>query len=129
MVLLAANCAFGQTDLAKLPTRCVYLDAGYVDFARPKTGVRRRIPLWPETVAAIREWDRPSMRPTAKDPADAGLLFLTCRGQRWVKLSPKTDKKPGGAPCDAIGQEFRKRVKALGFNTFAPLVLRLAAWL
>src|SRR5262249_22264321 len=81
MVLLAANCGFGQSDLANLPTRAVDLDAGWLEFARVKTAVRRRVPLWPETVVAIREWLRE--RPTAKDPANAGLLFLTCRGQRW----------------------------------------------
>jgi integrase len=100
MVLLAANCGFGQTDLSNLPTRAVNLDAGWIDFARVKTAVRRRCPLWPETVAAIREWL--ADRPKAKDPADAGLLFLTCRGARWVKLNAK------GTPDDAIGKEFVK---------------------
>jgi len=108
MVLLAANCAFGQSDISSLPTRVVDLDAGWVDFARKKTGVPRRIPLWPETVAAIREW-LPE-RPKAKDPADAGLLFLTCRGARWCKVSEK------GAPKDAIAQEFGKVVRKLGLK-------------
>jgi len=106
MILLAANTGFGQTDLAALPTRAVDLDSGWVDFARVKTAVRRRIPLWPETVAAIREWLKE--RPPAKDPADAGLLFLTCRGARWVKVNTTT-----GSPKDAIGQEFGKLLNAL----------------
>ena len=93
MILLAANCAFGQSDISSLPLRAVDLDGGWVDFARVKTAVARRIPLWPETVAAIREWL--PMRPKAKEPADAGLMFLTCRGARWVKLNAT------GSPCDA----------------------------
>jgi integrase len=105
MILLAANCGFGQTDLSSLPISAVKLDAGWVDFPRPKTGVRRRIPLWPETVAAIREWI--PQRPRSKDPADAKLLFLTCRGARWVKLNAT------GSPCDALGQEFAKVVAKL----------------
>ena len=78
MVMLAANCGLGQSDLAALPVRAVNLDSGWLDFARVKTGVWRRIPLWPQTIATIREWL--PLRPKAKDPADAGLLFLTVRG-------------------------------------------------
>lgn len=108
MVLLAANGGLGQTDLSSLPLRAVDLDAGWLDFARVKTGVRRRIPLWPETIAAIRQWL--PQRPKAKDKADAGLLFLTCRGARWIKVSAK------GAPKDAIGQEFGKVLRKLGLK-------------
>jgi integrase len=101
MILLAANCGFGQTDLSSLPIRTLDLDAGWVDFPRPKTAVPRRCPLWPETVAAIRDWL--PLRPAPKDKADAGLLFVTKYGQRWVKLNEKK-----GTPADALGQEFTK---------------------
>ncbi|MCH9017480.1 MAG: MoaD/ThiS family protein [Chloroflexi bacterium] len=57
MVLIAANTGFGNTDLASIPAKSVDLDGGWVDFARVKNGIRRRIPLWPETVEAIREED------------------------------------------------------------------------
>ena len=106
MVLLAANCGFGQSDLAQLPTRCVDLDKGWVDFARVKTAVPRRIPLWPETIAAIRDW-LPNRPAAAKDRADSTLLFLTVRGARWVKVSES------GAPKDAIAQEFNKVLRKL----------------
>ena len=108
MILLAANCGFGQTDLSSLPLRAVNLETGWVDFPRPKTGVLRRIPLWPETVAAIRDWL--PLRPKAKDPNDAKLLFLTCRGARWVKLNAT------GSPSDALGQEFGKIVSKLNLK-------------
>lgn len=108
MVLLGVNCAFGQTDISSLPVKAVSLDTGWVDFARVKTSVPRRIPLWPETIAAIREW-LPE-RPRAKIPADAGLMFLTCRGARWVKLNAT------GSPCDALGQEFGKVLDRLGLK-------------
>jgi integrase len=121
MVMLAANCGLGQSDLAALPVRAVNLDSGWLDFARVKTGVSRRIPLWPQTIATIREWL--PLRPKAKDPADAGLLFLTVRGARWVKACKAKptavdgeEKKPGGAPKDAIGQEFNKVVEGLGLK-------------
>ena len=100
MVLLAANCAFGQTDLANLPTRAMDMDAGWIDFARVKTAVPLRIPLWLETVAAISEWL--PMRPKAKAPADSKLLFLACRGAPWVTVSLSDTTK------DAIGQDFKR---------------------
>jgi len=105
MVLLAANCAFGQTDLANLPTRSVDLDAGWLDFVRVKTAVPRRIPLWPETVAAIREWL--PMRPKAKVSADSKLLYLTVRGAPWVTVSNL------GTTKDAIGQGFLRLIRRI----------------
>ena len=108
MVMLAANCGFGQSDLSSLPMRAVDLETGWIDFARVKTGIRRRCWLWPETIQAIREWL--SERPKAKEPADAGLLFLTVRGARWVKLNAT------GSPADALGQEFAKVLDILGLK-------------
>ena len=54
MVLLGVNAGFGNHDCATLPLSALDLGAGWVDFPRPKTGVGRRCPLWPETAAAIR---------------------------------------------------------------------------
>ena len=51
MVMLAANTGFGNNDVARLPLSALDLEAGWVVFARPKTGIRRRIPLWTETIA------------------------------------------------------------------------------
>jgi integrase len=108
MILIAANSGFGQTDLSTLPLRAVNLKTGWLDFARVKTAVPRRIPLWSETVASIRDWL--AVRPKAKDSADAGLLFVTCRGQRWVKLNKN------GTPSDALGQEFTKVLSKLNLK-------------
>ncbi len=108
MVLLAANTGFGNTDLSNLPIKAIDLDKGWADFARVKNATPRRVPLWPETIEAIREWI--PQRPKAKEPADAGLLFLTRWGQRWVKVHKS------GAPADAIGQEFSKVLRTLGLK-------------
>ena len=105
MVLLAANTGFGNTDLSSLPVKAVDLEKGWVDFPRVKNATPRRVPLWPETVAAIREWM--PMRPKAKDPKDSGLLFLTCRGARWVRVGKS------GASCDMLGMEFSKVLRNL----------------
>lgn len=54
MILMAVNCGFGQSDLANLPKTAINLDAGWVDYPRPKTAIPRRCPLRPETVDAGR---------------------------------------------------------------------------
>jgi integrase len=46
MILLGINCGYGNTDCAQLPLSAVDLQAGILDFSRPKTGVPRRGPLW-----------------------------------------------------------------------------------
>ncbi len=105
MILLATNCGFGQTDLANLPTRAIDFEAGWLDFARVKTAIRRKIPLWPETIDAIQAWLK--VRPKAKNREDDGMLFITRTGHRWVKLNA------GGMPNDSIGQEFNKLLTKL----------------
>jgi len=83
MILLGLNCGFGNADVGVLPIRALNLKTDWVNFPRPKTGINRRCPLWPETVkelkAAIAE------RPQPKDKADAGLVFITKYGLRWAK--------------------------------------------
>jgi integrase len=108
MILLATNCAFGQSDLAALPLRALDLEKGWVKFPRVKTAVPRKIPLWQETVAALQAWL--PKRPRAKDPADAELVFLTRGGRRWVRVNGE------GLPYDALGHEFRKLLVKLGLK-------------
>lgn len=54
MILLGINGGFGNSDLSELPARAVDLDNAIIDYHRHKTEARRVVPLWPETVAAIR---------------------------------------------------------------------------
>jgi integrase len=88
MILLGANAGFGNHDNASLPLSALDLEAGWASYARPKTGIERRCPLWPETVAAIRA--ALTDRPAAKDPADADLVFLQRSGKRWVRNTEKS---------------------------------------
>jgi integrase len=88
MMLLGLNAGFGNHDNATLPLSALDLDAGWVDFPRPKTGIARRCPLWPETVAALRA--ALAERPAAKDQADAELVFLQRSGRRWVRNTEKS---------------------------------------
>jgi integrase len=117
MILLGINCGFGQTDVATLPRTALDLEAGWLDFPRPKTGVHRRVPLWPETVAAIEgaAWDRPK----PKDPADDRLVFVTRQGRAWVRMRPKENPKSGQAEwtsCDVLALGFGKLLTGLGLK-------------
>ena len=104
MVLLGINCGFGNADAGRLPLPAVNLESGWVDFPRPKTGLPRRCPLWPETVEALRQ--ALARRPDPKDPTHAGLFFLTQRGGPWAVDQP-------GGPVSA---ETVKMLRRLGIN-------------
>jgi integrase len=104
MILLGINAGLGNADCGGMPLCAVNLDAGWIDYPRPKTGIPRRCPLWPETVQALRE--ALASRPEPKDPADAGLFFLTARGGRWHLDQP-------GTP---IGDATRRLLARLGIN-------------
>jgi integrase len=110
MILLGINCGFGPTDVGSLPLSALDLKGGWVNFPRPKTAVPRRVPLWKETVAALRE--ATDARPSPKDQADAGLAFITIRGHRWVRAR---SRETGGAVwIDSVGLEFGKVLRTLG---------------
>jgi integrase len=100
MILLGANAGFGNADVATLPMGALDLKNGWVNFPRPKTGIERRCKLWPETVSALREAIDARQQHKSRD--DAGLVFITCRGSRWVRLSPKE------VFIDSVGLEFSK---------------------
>jgi integrase len=123
MILLGINCAFGNTDVATLPETALDLDSGWVTFPRPKTGVNRRCPLWPETVANLREVL--ASRPRAKDPADSGLVFLTTFGGRWVSVKTASANERNGNGLhkvltvkndDALTKEIRKLAITLAIH-------------
>jgi integrase len=104
MILLGINCGFGNADCGTLPLRAVNLEAGVIDFPRPKTGIPRRCVLWRETVQALR--DALARRPEPKRPEDAGLVFVTKYGKPWAK---QTDD-------NTLSKEVGKLLKALGIN-------------
>jgi integrase len=82
MVLLAINGALGNTELGLLTPAAIDLNGGWLNYPRAKTAMPRRIPLWPETVEAIRAVIRDRRQP--KNPEDAALLFIGPRGQNYV---------------------------------------------
>ena len=92
MILLGINGGFGNTDCAWLPVEAVDLEGAVIRFDRPKTGVERIVPLWAETVEALREvLDK---RPKATDEEGGKLVFLTSMGRPWLRN--KVHKAEGG---------------------------------
>lgn len=83
MFLLGVNCGFGNGDCGRMPIRAVDLETGWVDYPRPKTGIARRCPLWPETVDALRAVL--AERPQPKSEEYGPLIFVTKYGLSWAK--------------------------------------------
>jgi integrase len=116
MILLGLNCGYGNTDVAALPMHAIDLDGGWVDFARTKTGVTRRCPLWPETVEAIRE--ALAQRPKPRDARYNDLVFITPRGNPY-RVAESRDRADGGfhlVAHDFIGKQFTALIKELGVH-------------
>jgi integrase len=104
MILLGINCGLGNADCGRLPLRALDLERGWLDYPRPKPGMQRRCPLWPETVAAIKE--ALARRRQPKDPADPDLVFITRTGQAW---HTDTTESP-------ISYQVGKLLRRLGIN-------------
>jgi integrase len=107
MILLGINCGFGQTDCANLRQTHLDLDGGWIDYPRPKTGIERRCPIWPETIEALRE--AIDLRPEPKDPGDDELCFVTIQGNRWVRPLKMSH-------VDTVGPAFKRLLVKLGID-------------
>src|ERR1019366_9493175 len=77
MLLLGINGGLGNNDIAKMTKTVIDLKGGWLNYPRPKTGIMRRCPLWPETIESLQEWL--ARRPEPKMEADADLIFITIR--------------------------------------------------
>lgn len=97
MILLGLNAGLGPNDLAQLRTR--HLQDAWLNYPRPKTGVERRVPLWPETREALAAVIR-----TGDD-----TVFRTQQGHPWTCKS----KSGTGSP---ISQKFTKLCQGVGVH-------------
>ena len=114
MILLGINCAYGQSDISALPLSAVDLAGAWINFPRVKTEIPRRCPLWPETVAALRE--AIESRPDPKRVDFAEHVFLTRFGVPWVRMKEHKDEDgidKAGVVSDAVRLEFGKLLAAL----------------
>jgi integrase len=114
MILLGLNCGFGNADVAGLPMRALDLKSGWVEYPRRKTGVPRRCPLWPETLAALKE--ALAKRPKPCDKAHDALVFLTKFKRPWQCCELKaeeenTENGEGSENSESGSNEGNGRVK------------------
>jgi integrase len=105
MIYLGVNCGFANVDCGTLPMDRLDLEGGWHHYGRPKTGMLRRCPLWPETVTALKEVI--SRRKPPEDETLRNLVFLTKYGNCWCRSDQDR--------CNPISYEFRKLVVSLGF--------------
>jgi integrase len=101
MILLAINCGFGNSDCATLPLRTLDLTTGWIHHPRPKTGIDRKCPLWPETIEALK--NVLAKRKEPKNEAHKEQVFITKAGGSFSK---DTADNP-------ITKEFAKVIKEL----------------
>lgn len=118
VVLLGINGGFGNTDCASLPRSAVDLAAGLITYARSKTGLQRVVPLWLETVKAMRQ-ALAADRPEPADKDAAVLVFLTPTGKPLVRQSVSDDDESGKiktANIDELSARFAALLKSLGLH-------------
>lgn len=97
MILLGVQAGFGNHDCATLTESAVNFTTGWIDWPRSKTATFRRVPLWPETVTAIR---------AAMDdrPPGCDLVFMGRRGVDYIATN-------GGY---RVAKEFTRAVRDAG---------------
>lgn len=115
MFLLALNGGYGAKELSDLPREVIDLENSRIDYRRGKTGKKHIVPLWTETVDALKE--AMALRP--KDD----LLFRTREGNPWCETKPvyENGKLKRTNKTDNVNERWKEfigadlRVKGEGF--------------
>ncbi len=105
MILLGLNLGYGNSDCGGLTLDLAQqaIEAGKLDWPRPKTGVPRRGILWPETITALQE--ALAIRPKAKTPEAKDKAFVTANGKPWTH---------GDATRNSVSSLFNKLQDVVG---------------
>ena len=82
MILLAINGGLGNADVAGVTLSAVNFKTGWLTYPRPKTGIDRRVPLWTETIDAIKVAIAQRRQP--KDATHNRLIFIGPRGESYL---------------------------------------------
>jgi integrase len=107
IILLCINGGLGNSDIARIKVHDVLGD--WLDLHRGKTGVERRIPLWPETRDAIAEAIRHRREPK---PGAEELLFLSGHGNALIRVNEATGKRK-----DLTVEQFRRLKQKAGIDS------------
>ena len=116
-ILLGINGGFGNTDCAYLPVSAVDWERSTIEFDRPKTGTERVVPLWPETLEALRKVL--ATRPKLIDKGFEHLLFLTEAGKPCVRQNVHRAEDgdiENVVHVDTISNRFRLLLGRLGLK-------------
>lgn len=107
MIWLGLNCAFGCTDCSDLQWKHLDLINSRVIFPRGKTGIPRDLPLWPETIEALKAV-----------PKKGKLVFYTAKGNPFVRNVLKIDANGNEqySPLNSIATKFSRMTKRAGLN-------------
>ena len=107
LIWLGLNCGFGSTDCAELLWEHVDLKAGRVVFPRTKTGIARNLPLWQETIYALKKLPKINER-----------VFNTDNNERIVRFVERTlsDGSIKIVKYDNVGKEFSRVIKSAGIQ-------------
>jgi integrase len=108
--LLGLNCGFGAQDCSDLTLADLDRRPGWVELPRRKTGLPRRCPLWPETVAALAAVRATRHRPAAGVPADR--VFLSAGGRELVRDTGGPGRP--GRQSDLLGPAWQRLCGRLG---------------
>jgi len=81
MLWLAINGGMGNSDVARLEFR--HVKDGWIHYPRPKTGIARRFPMWPETARAVQLAIDDRKQPL--DESHANIVFLTHTRRVWFR--------------------------------------------
>jgi len=107
MIWLGLNCGFGCTDCAQLKWEDLDFKDSRVKLARSKTGIRRNLPLWPETIKTLKEL-----------PRSGQLVFYTSEGHPWIRTVFKT-KNNGDREYTSVNRitpTFSRLMKKVGIR-------------
>lgn len=107
MIFLGLNCGFGCTDCSELRWKDLDFDNSRVVLPRKKTGVPRNLPLWPETVKALKEVPRRGNR-----------VFYTAKGNRFVRdvIKKDIDGNERYSTVNSISTKFSRIMKRAGID-------------
>ena len=108
MIWLGLNCGFGCTDCAELRWDNLDLENSRVRFPRGKTGIDRNLPLWPETVMALKQVSKLGE-----------LVFYTSKGNPWVRTIQSVDRHGNQkyTKDDEVSKNFSKLLKKAAIET------------
>jgi integrase len=107
MIWLGLNCGFGCTDCAQLEWKDLDFENNRVGLARKKTGIMRNLPLWPETIQALK-----------KVPKSGKLVFYTSKGHPWIRtlIRAQDNGQIKYAAINSITPGFSKLIRRAGIQ-------------